>query len=95
MVVVIAALCRADEPSTDAIPLVLAAHKAAVAGAPAVGSDPNGQPLQIVVNLGKMGIAPKDLVPVLLDTLKKDRVLAVRVAALRDPGRHGPQGKRR
>jgi HEAT repeat protein len=82
VVVVIAALGRADEPSKEAIPLVLEAHKAAVAAAPKDGSDPNGQRRQIVENLGKMGIEPKDLVPVLIDTLKKDRDLGVRAAAL-------------
>ena len=66
----------------EAIPLVLKAHKAAVAGAPKDGSDPNGQRRQIVESLGKMGIEPKDLAPVLVDTLKKDRDLGVRAAAL-------------
>lgn len=93
VVVVIAALGRADEPSKEAIPLVLEAHKAAVAAAPKDGSDPNGQRRQIVENLGKMGIEPKDLVPVLLDTLKKDRDLGVRVAALGSLAGLGPMAK--
>jgi hypothetical protein len=82
VVVVIAALGRGGDSAKEAIPLVLDAQKKALAGAPKDGSDPNGQRRIIVESIVKMGIEPKELVPVLVDTLKKDREPGVRAATL-------------
>lgn len=82
VVAVVAALGRGGDGAKEAIPLVLDAHKKALAGAPKDGSDPNGQRRIMVESIAKMGIEPKELVPVLVETLKKDRDAGVRSAAL-------------
>jgi HEAT repeat protein len=82
VVAVIAALGRGKELPTEAIPLVLDAQKSVIAAAPKDGSDPNGQRRTLVAAVGNLAIDPKQLVPLLVDTLKKDRDLGVKVAAL-------------
>jgi hypothetical protein len=82
IVLVIAALGRGGESAKEAIPLVLEAQKAATAAAPKDGADPNGQRRIILESVAKLVTEPKMLVPVLEDTLKKDRELGVRTAAL-------------
>jgi len=93
VVAVIAALGRGGEAAKDAIPLVLEAQKNATAAAPKDGSDPNGQRRIILESVAKLVTDPKKLVPVVEDTLKKDRDLGVRAAALNALGGLGAKAK--
>lgn len=81
-VAVIAALGRAGEDAKEAIPLVLEAQKASARAAPKDGSDPGGVRKTILESVVQMGVDPKQLVPLLVDTLKGDRDAGVRVVAL-------------
>jgi HEAT repeat protein len=93
VVAVIAALGRGGEAAKDAIPLVLEAQKNATAAAPKDGADPNGQRRIILESVAKLVTDPKKLVPVLEDSLKKDRDLGVRAAALTALGGLGSKAK--
>lgn len=79
---VIAAFGRGEETPKEAIPLVLDASKSALANIPKDGGDPNGQRRIIVESIGKIGIEPKELVALLVATLKRERDLGVRAATL-------------
>lgn len=93
VVAVIAALGRGGEAAKEAIPLVLEAQKAAVTAAPKDGSDPGGFRRTILESVAKLGVDPKELVPLLVDTLKKDRDNGVRGAALDALTQLGDQAK--
>lgn len=93
IVAVIAALGRGGEAAKDAIPLVLEAQKNATAAAPKDGTDPNGQRRIILESVVKLVTEPKELVPVLVNTLKTDREPGVRSAALAGLAGLGAKGK--
>ena len=82
LVAVVAALTRGGKDAKEAIPLILEAHKVAVMGAPKDGSDPGGLRKTILESLVPLGVEPQQLVPLLVETLKKDRDPSVRGVAL-------------
>lgn len=82
IVAVIGALGRGGSEAKDAIPLVLEAQKNATAAAVKDPNDPNGQRRIIVQSVINLVTEPKELVPVLVDTLKKDRDPGVRATVL-------------
>jgi HEAT repeat protein len=90
---VIAAFGRVGDTPKEAVPLVLDVPKQALSAMPKEGNDPNNVRRTIMENISKCGIPAKDVVPVLVDSLKKDKDMAVRAAALTSIGSLGKDGK--
>ncbi len=93
LVGVIAALGRGGDAAKDAIPLVLEAQKSVVATAPKDGSDPGNQRRIVVDSISRLNPPAKEWVPVLLDTLKKEKDGGVRIAAINALGAVGADAK--
>ena len=78
----IVALGRGGEAPKETVPLILEAAKNATANPPKEGNDPGGLRSGIMLSITKLGIEPKEVIPVLLDSLKKDKDVGVRIAVL-------------
>jgi HEAT repeat protein len=90
---VVAAFGRAGEAPKEAVPLLLEVPKHALAALPKDGTDPNNVRRTIMENIAKCGIPAKDVVPVMVDSLKKERDNGVRAAILTGIGSLGKDGK--
>lgn len=90
---VIAALGRGGEAPKETHPLIIDAAKNATANAPKDGGDPGEMRRNIMSSIAKVGIEPKEVTQVLIDSLKKEKELNVRAAVLVSLGQLGDKGK--
>ena len=82
------ALGRVGPPAKDALPALLAAHKSAMAA-----TDPQGLRKAILEAVTKIQTDPKELVTLLIDFLKRERDLGVRLTVVTALGEIGPPAK--
>jgi HEAT repeat protein len=77
----------------ECLPDLLAAHKAALAAMPKDGTDPNNLRRTLLEALAKIDPQPKANLPVLMESLKKEREPGVRLATIQALAKIGPDAK--
>ena len=89
----LAALAQLGDKAKEAIPAVIQLHKAGTTVGAKDGNDPGDVRFATLTALSKLGVTPKELVPLLTDSAQRDRNPKVRLTAIQMLGEIGPPAK--